>query len=458
MLAFLNRTLTQPLIARRRDSAHLRHLAHLERTQFDPPEVVEQRQWLALKRLLRHAYDTVPYYSGLMAKLGLQPEDFRSVADLTWLPALTKNVIRRAGNELVSLAADRTKLALKTTSGSTGVPLRIWVNRESMAWKSACALRADQWSGWRLGEKKALVWGNPEYRQFGLKGRISNAVIDRSRYLDTLGLDSARLDQFCRDMARWKPSLIFGHAHSVYLFACHLRKFAPDSVRPVGIVTTAMPLHGFQRTAIEAALGCKVTDRYGCEEVSLIACECPAHEGMHLNSDNLFSEIVPDAALGHTNQTGRLIVTDLTNYAMPLIRYQVGDVATGAGGRACSCGRGMPLIEKIAGREADFVLTPAGVLVSGISLTENLAMKIPGAAQVQIVQETRSRVVLRVVPEGRTLDAESRRAAADAVRQTLGPDMGHEVEEVAAIPQEASGKYRFCVSPIADEFLRGMAA
>ena len=134
------------------------------------------------------------------------------------------------------------------------------------------------------------------------------------------------------------PSLLFGHAHSLFLFAEFLRSRGLKATQPNGIIATAMVLHDWQRRVIEGVCGCKVTNRYGCEEVSLIACECERHEGLHVNSDGVFVEILRDGRPAQPGEAGQVVVTDLTNRAMPIIRYQVGDVAV-ASDRLCPCGR-----------------------------------------------------------------------------------------------------------------------
>src|SRR5207249_8098782 len=166
-----------------------------------------------------------------------------------------------------------------------------------------------------------------------------------------------------------------GHAHSVYLLAKYLQgrvssgvvsgenakdgshhpllttHHSPVLYRPKGIITTAMVLHSWQRRTIEEVFGCPVTNRYGCEEVSLIACECERHHGLHVNADGVFVEIMradDTGALTHPTRPGEpgaVVVTDLTNRAMPIIRYQVGDVAV-LSDRVCTCGRGLPLLER----------------------------------------------------------------------------------------------------------------
>ncbi|MBY0456307.1 MAG: phenylacetate--CoA ligase family protein [Gemmataceae bacterium] len=447
MLDTLNRHLMHPLMAWREGSRHLRHLRALEKTQYDTPEVIRGRQLAALKSQLQHAWNTVPFYRAAWTKAGVHPSDVRELGDLAAFPVLTKADIRRHNSALVSSMYDIAKCRVKTTSGSTGVPLKIYCDEPAMQWKAACTIRSDEWSGYRLGQRVAKVWGNPEYRHFGLKGRLRNYFFDRAVYLDTLNMNDERIKEFARTIHRHRPGLIFGHAHSLYLLACVLKKSRVWDVRPNGIISTAMILHDWQRAVIEEVFGCKVTNRYGCEEVSLIAGECQAHDGLHINADSIYHEVQPD---------GKLLVTDLVNRAMPLIRYQVGDVVMPSR-RVCPCGRGLPLIEKVEGRDADYVMTPAGALISGISLTENFAVLIPGTAQVQIVQESITRLRIKLVADDAFNDA-SRAKIARLVRDTFGDGVSHEVELVDAIPQEPSGKYRFCISNVARERLEALSA
>lgn len=446
MLDYLNRHLMHPLMAWREGKHHLKHLRTLERTQFDPPEVIRARQLDALKKQLQHAWDTVPYYRAAWAKAGVHPSDVRELRDLEAFPVLTKADIRRHNQALVSSAFDIAQLREKRTSGSTGVPLTIYCDEPAMQWKTACTIRSDEWSGYRLGQRVAKVWGNPEYRHFGRKGRLRNYFFDRAVYLDTLNLNDARIAEFARAIRRYRPGLVFGHAHSLYLVACALKKSGVLNVRPNGIISTAMILHDWQRAVIEEVFGRKVTNRYGCEEVSLIASECEEHSGLHVNADSLYTEVQSD---------GKLLVTDIVNRGMPLVRYQVGDVVVPSS-RLCKCGRGLPLIERVEGRDADYVVTPAGTLISGISLTENFANLIPGTAQVQIVQESITQLQIRLVAED--FGDAGRRKVAELVRDTFGESVTHEVELVDAIPQEPSGKYRFCISKVAKERMQEVRA
>jgi phenylacetate-CoA ligase len=290
----------------------------------------------------------------------------------------------------------------------------------------------------------AKVWGNPEYRQHGVKGWLRNRLYDRAIHLDTLSMTPDAVRRFVATLNRTRPELLFGHAHSVFLLADFVDRHGLKAHKPAGIITTAMVLHDWQRRRIEATFGCPVTNRYGCEEVSLIACECEEHRGLHVNADSVLVEVIRDGRPAPAGMPGSIVITDLSNFAMPLIRYLIGDVAV-LTERACPYGRGFPMLESIEGREADYVVTADGRLISGISLTENFAVLVPGVAQIQIIQEQLRRFLFRVV-RGADWGPASERRVSELVTERFGKNIRHTIEFVDLIPQEPSGKYRFCIS------------
>lgn len=441
-----------PLWARWEGSPYLQHYRTLLTTQYHPPAIVQQRQWRAVSAMVRHAYETTPFWRERLDRAGLRPERIRDFRDFEQVPVLTKDDLRRHGESLLSREFYRGPLNRKITSGSTGISVTVYVDEAAMQFKRACTLRSDEWSGWRLGEPVVRLWGHPPKDRPGWRGRLRNLLLDRTRFLDTLGMDEEVLESFCRSLRRSPPSLLFGHAHSLYLLAEYLRERGGAGFRPRGIIATAMVLHSWQRRLIEDVFQRRVINRYGCEEVSLIACECEQQQGLHVNADGVYVELLREGRPVEPGEPGSVVVTDLSNRAMPLLRYQVGDVAV-AGSDRCPCGRGLPLLERLEGREADYVVTPAGRLISGISLTDHFACQVPGAAQMQIVQETPRSFVFRIV-RAPDFGPESVQKLAEMVREFFGPEAEFTCEFVARIPQEPSGKYRFCISKVASPFAR----
>jgi phenylacetate-CoA ligase len=452
LLAFISRQLVAPAHAAWEGSVHLREYRRLLQTQFDPPEVIAERQATALREIATHAAATVPFWRERFQSAGLLAKQIESVDCLRRLPILTKQTIREQGEQLLSSEFDRSQLHVHSTSGSTGVSLVTYRDERCQQLKRGATLRADEWSGWRRGEPIAAVWGNPDYPRT-LKARLRNWLLSRNyAWLDTVKMDEAAMSEFADTLVKRPPSLLFGHAHSLHLFASYLEAKRPHvRVVPKGIISTCMVLHDFERETIERVFDCKVTNRYGCEEVSLIACECERHEGLHVNSDCLVVELVDQQGEPCLpGVPGRILVTDLTNRAMPLFRYEVGDMASWAA-QPCSCGRTLPMLERIEGRVADYVVTSRGEYISGISLTENFAVQVPGVAQIQIVQEQLDWFVYNIV-KGSTFNEQSLSKIAELTVTRFGNEARHECVFVDKIPQEKSGKYRFCISKVEKSF------
>lgn len=448
MSDMLIRRVVAPLWAWHERSPYLKVVEELRARERMSPDERLARQWKMLVKLVEHAWNNCPYYRRRFGDAGFDPHDLRSWDDFERLPILTKSDIRSASAEMVSKTADRSRLVARKTSGSTGVSLNFFVDDAEFQFKRGAACYRDQWSGWRLGEWRAAVWGNPTYLQ-SFRTRLRNALLERTFSLDTLKMDERMMHRFAREILRRRPTLLFGHAHSLYLFAGFWKENRYPEYGFRGIISTAMILHGFERRKCEDVFGCRVFDRYGCEEVSLIASECEAHEGLHENTDTLVIEVRNDHGRCAPGETGKVIVTDLHNFAMPFIRYEVGDMAAKKAG-ACPCGRTYPMLDGVVGRVADYLRTPEGQWISGISLTENFATLIPGLEQVQIVQERADFLRLRVVP-GADFDQKSRECIRALVAERFGARMGYGIDLVDRIHPEASGKYRFSVYAVDSE-------
>ncbi len=452
LLAPISRHLVAPLWARWERTLYLRTYREMLRSQYEPVEIREKNQWEKCARVLCHAYETVPFWKERFDELGVKPGDFRSFADLARLPVLSKTDIRERGGDLRSRAyPDETALHRFKTSGSTGVPLVTFCDEACAQYKRAAVLRSDEWSGWKCGERVAMVWGNPKFRT-DWRGIVRNVLLERNyACLDTLKMDAAAMNTFTDTLRRWAPSMLFGHAHSLYLYAGFLRNERPEvRIRPRAILSTCMVLHDYERKTIREVFDKEPTDRYGCEEVGLIACECDRHEGLHVNADCLHVELIDfegnPIPPGTPNKPGRIVLTDLLNRAMPLLRYEVGDTASWAE-KPCSCGRTLPLFTRIEGRVADYVLTKNGEYISGISLTENFACVVGGIAQLQIVQEERDRFTFNIV-KGGDFTENSLSQIAGLVCERFGDGCTFECVFLEEIPREPSGKYRFCISKV----------
>lgn len=450
-LAFFTRHLVAPAWAAWERSPYLRHYRQLLRSQFDAPEVIRRGQWESITELLNHAYYTTDFYRARLQAAGLRPEEVDSFDRFRVIPLLTKADLRSHGKEMLSGKHADVELHHKKTSGSTGVSVEVFVDENAQQFKRGCTLRSDEWSGWRLGERTAILWGADEHPRRGWRAWLRKNLLARTMLLNTLGLTENSMGQFLATLRRRPPGLLFGHAHSLYLFSQFVQSQGQPGFRPHGIISASMVLHDWERQLIEQVFQCPVTNRYGCEEVSLIACECEQHNGLHINADGIYLEVLrPDGTPCSPGEPGMIVVTDLVNRAMPIIRYQIGDMGV-LSDRQCTCGRGLPLLEKVEGRVADYVVTMGGRLVSGISLTDHFNTRIPGVVQLQIIQEEVDRFVFRIVKDV-SFGAASLETLRSLVAEHFGPESRYNCEYVDRIPQEPSGKYRFCISKVKNPF------
>jgi phenylacetate-CoA ligase len=202
-----------------------------------------------------------------------------------------------------------------------------------------------------------------------------------------------------------------------------------------------------QREIVEDVFGIKVFDRYGCREVAHIAGECHEHDGLHVSADRVLLEIVDNnnrpCAPG---ETGRILVTDLDNYGMPLIRYDIGDRAVVAEPSACACGRGLPKIEGVKGRTLEIVVTPDGRQIGGTFWTLLLRSR-PGFRQFQVVQEEINGVVIKFVPNSELTESTLTYFTA-RIEEYCGQDFRVAYAEQDKIDLTASGKQRVIVSKL----------
>lgn len=446
MLTHLSRHVFYPLWDLKDRSRRLEEWKNLERQQWWPRQELEALQWQRVQSMVRYAARHSPYYRGLFREHGIKPDRIRSLDDFRAIPVTTKQSIRNNLDRFISDEFAKDELVTAKTGGSTGVSLHLYFDEACQERRNAAQLLADRWSGWDLGVKKAAVWGNPPVPKTP-KQKLRHHLLDRTVYLDTMDLNDSSMGAFVKLWRREKPEAIFGHAHSIYIFARYVDREGIRDLRPRGIVATSMMLLEHERALIESAFGCRVTNRYGCEEVGLIACECEQHNGMHLNLPHVLVECLDsDGRPAAPGQPGKLVLTDLNNQGMPLIRYRVEDVGV-LSDRQCNCGRGLPILERLEGRVADFLKLPSGGQVAGISLVERTLTKVPGIEQMQLVQETLDTLTINRV-KGQDYDDKTDAALIAALREVFDESVTLSINDVEAIPQEASGKYRFSICKV----------
>lgn len=444
-MAHLRRHVVEPLYYLRSGSPRRAYWKELEESQYLAEEVLLERQWSRLKDMLGFAYTHNRFYRQRFDVAGLHPSDIRTPADMRGIPELTKREIRSRTSDMISDGYRIETLMRFKTGGSTGRALDIYLTEECSELRNACARRHDRWAGWEPGEPIGAVWGNPVVPTT-IKAKLRDWLLNPLIYLDTMQVTEASVRCFAQNWIKLRPTLLYGHAHSLFVLAKYVRRLGIDSIHPKGILSTSMMLMPHERRTIEAVFGIPVTDRYGCEEVSLIGSECERHTGMHLNIEHLYIEFIrADGCPAEPGEMGTIVVTDLMNRAMPLIRYRIEDMGVPSD-QHCACGRGLPIMERVVGRTADFLIRQDGSRVAGVSLIENTLTKIPGIDQMQIVQEALDHIVLHVVPSAGFSAATTNALSVYFREQFEGACI--DLVTVKSIEPEPSGKYRFSICKV----------
>jgi len=398
-----------------------------------------------LRLLLKHAYDNVLYYRQVLKTHGLKPQDVKSMIDLTKLPILTKDYVKQNFSEFIARGFPKYIPIATATGGSTGEPLRFYIDVKTSSIGLAALWRSWRSAGYRLGDKMAVLAGLslvPE--RLGLIKRISD-IINRKLSLPAMNIRKEILEQYARATLNFKPKFLRGYPSSLYFFADFLEDAGIKGIRPKAVLTTAEMLLPHQRKQIEEVFQCKVYDGYGAFDGGTAAFECEEHNGYHMAIEKTIMEFVDEDG-NHVGEgeKGRIIATDLFNHAMPFIRYDTGDVGVYSN-EECSCGRKLPIMKKILGRTTDILKFKNGVVLSGPSLT--LVFKDFDIRQYQVVQTTDSAMVIRMI-RGKTYTDAHTKKVYQIFKEAVGEDVEVKFDFVESIPTTKSGKWKIVIKEV----------
>jgi phenylacetate-CoA ligase len=395
-----------------------------------------------LSELLRHASAHVPYYREVFATLRIDPANVHPGADLRALPIVSKAVMRAEPDRFTADNSARFQPTVRTSSGTTGEPFRFLMSRASRSAQWACIYRQWHVGGWEPGDRMAWLGGtsiSPSTRAAmrWVYGRLNNW-----QTLSAFEMSPANMDRWL-ELIRDRP-IRFMHAYpsSAAGFAEHA--IARGVSAPMTSVTTSAELlHPHQREVIERAFSCRVNDLYGANDGGAFAYQCEQRNGFHLVAERALVEILrADGTPAGPGESGRIVSTDLTNYAMPFIRYETGDEAAWSA-QPCPCGRGLPLLQTIFGRANDYLTTRTGEKVHSGFFTYTVR-SLPWIDQFQAVQESASRLTVYVKPkEGANADHLDHLSGVLAKKFQ---EMEISVQVVDSIPLSRAGKLRFVVN------------
>jgi phenylacetate-CoA ligase len=426
----------------------LSYLDELQATQWLPPQAIAELQWKRVQALLSHALKNSPYYADLYNKLGIKLSDINNMTDFQSLPTLSRlDVVNNF--ERMHAANFKDKLLFKATGGSTGVPVRLALDRKSYEWRTAVTQRGYSWANCEIGTHTLYIWSVDIGKQplsKSIKNSLYHSLLNRKMF-NCFAFDESEMLRCIKYINEKRPTGIVSYTTAVYNLAkfISINNIQLDTSAVKSIITGAERLFDYQKELIEKVFKARVFNTYGCREFMLIASECEKHEGLHANSDSLVVEILVDGKPAKPGETGEVVITDLHNYGMPFIRYKNGDMAT-QGSSACSCGRGLPLIKDIDGRKLDLITAYNGTKVSGVFFP-HLMKEIKEIKKFQIVQKSLTDIVVKIVEQS-TISEEKVAFLRQQIQNVVGPEVNITFDFVDDIPLNATGKFRVTISEI----------
>lgn len=412
-----------------------------ERNQWREPSELGALRNSRLAAMVDHALLHVPFYRELGRRLDLRPGDVKQPQDLAVFPVLRKDVLRLRRHEFTADNVDTSGAREVSTSGTSGEPVRLLMDRDANCLEFVYYWRHWGWGGFRLGDKFAELGSH----YFLTRPRLGDRPWCWQPHLRRLILNSGRLSSAsAREMAaavnRFRPRFLKGTASSLYFFARSLQDAGINHLEFRCVFSTGESLLPAYRKVMEEVFGCRALDSYGHMERTVAVSECP-EGGLHINTD--YGVLQIDAE-GDGNGSGGYPVlgTGLHNWVMPLIRYEVGDQVELEDG-SCPCGRSFPLVRRLLGRSRDVIITPDGRYVTTLFLVPEL---VDGVDFVQFRQITSDRLMVSMV-SGPGWSEASGRQILEYTTRLLGEGVTLQTDLVSSVDRlrDRSGKLRVVI-------------
>ena len=416
----------------------------LNKTQWLNKDELRQIQLKHLKKIVSHSYNTVPYYRKLMDQQGIIPSMIKTLDDIKLFPVLTKTDVLNAGTSIISTSYPRWLLHSARTGGSTGSPLVVYRNFFSIGNEYAFVGRQWNWAGVKLSGRCAYLMSRVVAKPDQTDGRLyAYDPFMRDLILSTHHLSRQTAIEYAGLIKKYSVKAIVGYPSAI--------SFLAKTVLDAGItlelkaaLTTSEILTDSMRETIAKAFGCKVFDFYGSAErvCYILTCE---YGHYHIIPEYGLTELID---LSESSGKYKVVSTGFWNMAMPLIRYDTGDIVT-ATGKRCPCGRAFDVIDSIDGRAGDVIKTPSGRQL-GVTLMIQLLYVICGTQHIlesQIVQDQIDHLTIKYVPSP-VFTRKDLEDFDNLITRFLPSELKFGFQEVDAIERTGSGKIRPLVSLI----------
>ncbi|MFP3949713.1 MAG: phenylacetate--CoA ligase family protein [Candidatus Micrarchaeia archaeon] len=416
----------------------------MEKKQWQPLEQNRQEQAKKLFQIISYAEKNIPYYKKMIRDNELSYSEETIFSDILKFPILTKEIIKDNSSDLTNPSMQG---VLDSSGGSTGEPITIMHGKKALDYIAATKTLCKSWAGRKPGELIIKLWGSDRDIMQGGQG-INGVLVEAATntiLLNTFRMSESDMEGYIQLINKKHPKLIVAYVQSAYEIARFALENNIHISPPSGIMVSAGTLYPHFREEIQKAFGCPVFNRYGCREVGDIAFDCDKHEGLHLNTFHHYLEILDEdlIPIQKEGEKGEVYVTTLNEFKMPLIRYKVGDIATFTS-HACSCGRGLPILKAVHGRDVDLFINFNGELIDGEYFT-HLFYFSDWVKQFQLVQKTVDFIEIKVVKR-KEENKEDIANITDKIKLVMGKDCVISWIFVEEISVSKSGKYRYTIS------------
>lgn len=432
-----------PAWDRLRGSRAARYQAEVRKVLDASAEQVREFQWERIRQICQHAHETTEFYRQRFDELEMHSFDRLSPEEFRRIPALTKIDVREQVSAMLSKRHHVTELRKSETSGTTSSPTSVYLDWPSNDRRWAATYEWDRRIGYARGHKIAYLWGaRQDYAMSpSWKSRVLNSVVTRNKFLASGPLDDKILGDYYEMLHDWKPSYLQAYPTALAILAEFLLRNRL-SLRIPRVSVTAEPLLPSQAAVITEAFGHRPFNWYGAREAGRIATECQYHAGMHVNAYGVYVEIDSQGEYGDGG-LGRILITDLWNEAMPMIRYEIGDIGTMTD-EPCTCRSALPRIIALEGRAADVFSNSTGQRIPGLIFTNRIDDS--QVREMQLVQTAIRRFDVLVVPGPNWQGEVTVNDISASLIELMQENTEANVKIVDCIPREASGKVRYCKS------------
>jgi phenylacetate-CoA ligase len=420
----------------------------LRKNQYNSWNDIVDKQWQDIIEILEYAYRNVPYYSDLFKEIGIVENNhvtLKTKEDYNKIPVLTKEVIRKEGKRMYAKGYLSKKPFENTSGGSTGAPSIFLQDQYYTNYGEGNMLLFKSWRVKNVFSETVYLWGANRDIGTSLKKKLAY-LIRNVKFFSSSKMSNNQKLEFINYINKKRPEMIVAYAQSIFEIA----KFAEESdikIVPQKVIHTgAGMLFDHMRLKIELQFGCKVYNHYGSREVSSIASECSAHDGLHLFPEWNFVEIVNENGNPSPDgEQGQVVITTLKNYSMPLIRYEIGDLAIKQKYHSCSCGINLGKIDKVLGRTTENFKNVEGEMISGeyLTLTYNF---VDGVVNFQIIQQALNRIEIKLVIKNGYDHIKSEKLIDDKMKGLFGKECDIKFLYLEDIPKTNTGKHLFTIN------------